>query len=68
MEQAKDWSVQVLDAQGDVKLQAEVFGTEEKALGLSRTLEQKWRSQKEKDIRSAERYVPTAVQSKKNLI
>lgn len=68
MEQAKDWSVQVLDVQGDVKLQVETFGTEEKALGLSRTLEQKWRSQKEKDIRSAERYVPAAVRSKKNLI
>lgn len=38
----RNWIVQILDSNGDVRYQIECFGNEQKALNLAFQLEQKW--------------------------
>lgn len=44
MEKSKEWNVQFLDVNGDVKYQISTFGTEDKAVKLARKLELRWRT------------------------
>lgn len=43
MEKSKEWNVQFLDVNGDVKYQISQICTESKAITLARKLEQMWR-------------------------
>lgn len=44
MEKSKEWNVQFLDVNGDVKYQISQTCTESKAVTLARKLEQMWRT------------------------
>lgn len=44
MEQPKDWNIQFLDVNDNVKYQISTFGTEDKAVKFARKLELRWRT------------------------
>lgn len=47
MKQSREWTVQVLDAEGNVKYQSSIFGTEKRARTLCQKLEAKRRKDRD---------------------
>lgn len=68
MESTKEWNVQFLDVNGDVKYQISQTCTESKAVILARKLEQMWRIRPANDRSSKKQSKLVAVRSIKNLL
>lgn len=68
MEKSKEWNVQFLDVNGDVKYQISQTCTESKAVTLARKLEQMWRIRPANDRSSKKQSKLVAVRSRKNLL
>lgn len=68
MEKSKEWNVQFLDVNGDVKYQISQTCTESKAVTLVRKLEQMWRTRPAVERSSKKNSTPIAVRSRKNLL
>lgn len=68
MESTKEWNVQFLDVNGDVKYQISQTCTESKAVTLARKLEQMWRIRPANDRSSKKQSKLVAVRSIKNLL
>ena len=47
MEEPKEWTVQVLDAEGNIRYQSEIIGTERQARALCLQLEQQRRNDRD---------------------
>ena len=61
MEKSKEWNVQFLDVNGDVKYQISQTCTESKAVTLVRKLEQMWRTRPANERSSKKNSTPIAV-------
>lgn len=68
MEKSKEWSVQILDVNGDVKYQISQTCTESKAITLARKLEQMWRTRPANERSSKKNSQLVAVRTRKNLL
>lgn len=67
MEKSKEWNVQFLDVNGDVKYQISQTCTESKAVTLARKLEQMWRTRPANERSSKKKSTPIAVRSMRHL-
>lgn len=67
MEKSKEWNVQFLDVNGDVKYQINQTCTESKAITLARKLEQMWRTRPADERSSKKNSTPIAVRSMQHL-
>ena len=67
MESSKEWNVQFLDVNGDVKYQISQTCTESKAVKLVRKLEQMWRTRPANERSSKKNSTPIAVRSMRHL-
>ncbi|GAA2887675.1 hypothetical protein [Enterococcus casseliflavus] len=67
MEKSKEWNVQFLDVNGDVKYQINQTCTESKAVTLVRKLEQMWRTRPANERSSKKNATPIAVRSMRHL-
>lgn len=67
MEKSKEWNVQFLDVNGDVKYQINQTCTESKAITLARKLEQMWRTRPADERSSKKNSTPIAVRSMRQL-
>ncbi|WP_225001207.1 hypothetical protein [Enterococcus casseliflavus] len=67
MEKSKEWNVQFLDVNGDVKYQISQTCTESKAVTLARKLEQMWRTRPANERISKKNSTPIAVRSMRHL-
>lgn len=68
MEKSKEWNVQFLDVNGDVKYQISQTCTESKAVTLVRKLEQMWRTRPANERISKKNSQLVAVRTRKNLL
>lgn len=68
MNQVREWNVQFLDVNGDVKYQISQTCTESKAVTLARKLEQMWRTRPANERSSKKKSKLVAVRSRKNLL
>lgn len=68
MEKSKEWNVQFLDVNGDVKYQISQTCTESKAVTLVRKLEQMWRTRPANGRSSKKNSQLVAVRTRKNLL
>ena len=68
MESSKEWNVQFLDVNGNVKYQISQTCTESKAVTLAQKLEQMWRIRPANDRSSKKQSKLVAVRSRKNLL
>lgn len=68
MENPKEWNVQFLDVNGDVKYQISQTCTESKAVTLVQKLEQMWRTRPANERSSKKKSKLVAVRSRKNLL
>ncbi|MCD5191850.1 hypothetical protein IV460_12380 [Enterococcus casseliflavus] len=67
MEKSKEWYVQFLDVNGDVKYQISQTCTESKAVTLARKLEQMWRTRPANERSSKKQSKLVAVRSMRHL-
>ena len=67
MEKSKEWNVQFLDVNGDVKYQISQTCTESKAVTLARKLEQMWRKRPANERSCKKNSTPIAVRSMRHL-
>lgn len=67
MNQVREWNVQFLDVNGDVKYQISQTCTESKAVTLVRKLEQMWRTRPANERSSKKNSTPIAVRSMRHL-
>lgn len=67
MDQVREWNVQFLDVNGDVKYQISQTCTESKAITLARKLEQIWRTRPANERSSKKNSTPIAVRSMRHL-
>lgn len=67
MEKSKEWNVQFLDVNGDVKYQISQTCTESKAVKLARKLEQMWRTRPANERNSKKQSKLVAVRSMRRL-
>lgn len=67
MERSKEWNVQFLDVNGDVKYQISQTCTESKAVTLARKLEQMWRARPANERNSKKQSKLVAVRSMRHL-
>lgn len=67
MEKSKEWYVQFLDVNGDVKYQISQTCTESKAVTLARKLEQMWRTRPANERISKKQSKLVAVRSMRHL-